>query len=498
MALREILVSFGFDVDTSALEKGKKLVDIWTSEIKKVGGSLSLGQIKGWTDGVVGEVKDAAAGIRKAAALSGLGVEEVQQWGFAGIGPETLGKAFRGLSKTMAGVDDGAKSATKSFAAIGVSAKDADGDLRPVGDVFTEVGEALANLESPAQRAALGQRIFGKAAAEVLPVFAKGGPELAKLRERFKQLGGGISGNTLKNMKDMAKAQKELSFATLGLKSELVGALAPGLTEAATWFGNLIGKIRELSQRSNIFRVAALALGGVMVAVGLRTYAAWLPWIALALLVALVIDDIWTGLEGGDSVFGAFINWVSGGTDAMRNFRDAFKIGGVLGALAEGFSQLGGAIVYHFINGLEMMWNPIANFAEKINAWQINLATSVASWFAEVGRAIIQGIIKGAQEDWADLQKFVEDLAAKLPTWIKGPLGIHSPSSVFADIGENIFEGLDRGMTQGASSLSASQANNVTINIAGSASAAVVQQGVVDGLGASYDFLVDALVPSVD
>ncbi|MER2507810.1 MAG: hypothetical protein ABTQ27_03525, partial [Amaricoccus sp.] len=66
--------------------------------------------------------------------------------------------------------------------------------------------------------------------------------------------------------------------------------------------------------------------------------------------------------------------------------------------------------------------------------------------FLAAGRDLIEGLLAGLREKWEAVKAWFGSLAESIPGWIRDPLGIHSPSTVFADIGTNIMEGLAQGL----------------------------------------------------
>lgn len=62
-----------------------------------------------------------------------------------------------------------------------------------------------------------------------------------------------------------------------------------------------------------------------------------------------------------------------------------------------------------------------------------------------IGKSIVDGIRQGIVEQWERLKSDVSHLFTGLVDWIKKLLGIHSPSRVFADIGQNMAAGIGDG-----------------------------------------------------
>lgn len=71
------------------------------------------------------------------------------------------------------------------------------------------------------------------------------------------------------------------------------------------------------------------------------------------------------------------------------------------------------------------------------------LAAVKSYW--DIGKSIVDGIRQGITEQWQRLKLDVSNLFTGLVSWIKNLLGIHSPSRVFADIGQNMAAGIGDG-----------------------------------------------------
>lgn len=71
------------------------------------------------------------------------------------------------------------------------------------------------------------------------------------------------------------------------------------------------------------------------------------------------------------------------------------------------------------------------------------LAAVKSYW--DIGKSIVDGIRQGITEQWQRLKADVSNLFTGLVDWIKKLLGIHSPSRVFADIGQNMAAGIGDG-----------------------------------------------------
>ena len=86
-----------------------------------------------------------------------------------------------------------------------------------------------------------------------------------------------------------------------------------------------------------------------------------------------------------------------------------------------------------------------------------------SSNFEELGLAIPQGAAAGVEQGADEVNQSVSTLAEGLPSKFAGPLGIHSPSRVFMDFGQNIIDGLVLGIIGGTGKVAVSMALIVSV-----------------------------------
>lgn len=79
----------------------------------------------------------------------------------------------------------GNQEAAIAFAALGVSIREANGEVRPTGDVLQEVGDRLRNIENRSERAAAAFDLFGRSGARVLGVLISQWKETNVLSEEM-------------------------------------------------------------------------------------------------------------------------------------------------------------------------------------------------------------------------------------------------------------------------------------------------------------------------
>lgn len=93
---------------------------------------------------------------------------------------EAMQKGFAKLNQTVGEASLGNKQAIADFAQLGVAIKDAEGNIRPTSEIFAETRDRLSEIQDPAQRAAVGAGLLGKAYKENAAYFSQSSAELAK------------------------------------------------------------------------------------------------------------------------------------------------------------------------------------------------------------------------------------------------------------------------------------------------------------------------------
>lgn len=83
---------------------------------------------------------------------------------------EPIEQGITKLAKNLAEVNDPSNDAIRALKAIGVSAKDSNGQLRTSGDVYIDVAKSLQQYRDGAEKTAVATALFGKNGAELLPM----------------------------------------------------------------------------------------------------------------------------------------------------------------------------------------------------------------------------------------------------------------------------------------------------------------------------------------
>jgi len=131
------------------------------------------------------KLADYAGGITDLAAQTGLTAEATMIWGQAlknaGLGAEALGPLVNKLQKALSGVNEDGQATNGAFTKLGLNFDKLRG-MKP-DQQLQAVGDALKDIPSPTDRAALAMEIFGKSGGKALAVFTDSGAiETAKMQ----------------------------------------------------------------------------------------------------------------------------------------------------------------------------------------------------------------------------------------------------------------------------------------------------------------------------
>jgi hypothetical protein len=159
----------------------------------------------------------------------------------AGVSMEMVGKATQKSEIAFAKAAGGSKTATAAFAGLGLAVEQLNG--MSAAERFDAIASAIAALPTEAQRAAASVEIFGKAGAELLPLFSGGAGGIAQARAEAERLGLSLSNVQGQNVEAMNDSFTMVGKAIAGVVQQVTAYLAPAVTAVANTFVSFVGNI---------------------------------------------------------------------------------------------------------------------------------------------------------------------------------------------------------------------------------------------------------------
>lgn len=335
MALREILAKFGIEFDTADAEKAEGAIEGLLSGVKKLAGELAGTAIAGGLVAMTREVANQADALYDQAEALGVSLRELQEWRWigkaAGVEAGELNGALTKFTQTVLAAADSAKGpAAAAFKALGVSVKDASGELGRPLDLIEGVAVGLTEIEDPAKRMALAMTLFGKAGQKLAPLLAQGPAGIKKLREEIESLGGGFTTEFAEAAGVMNDNFDRLDFLLLSIKVRLSSFVLPALNSLLERAINIGKSFTKLADETDIVQsglIAAGIAGAASVAKLIKRFGGLKKLLAGGFKVAfsfLVLDDLIGFLQGKDSLIGRAIDEIFG-EGSQQKVRDFFR-----------------------------------------------------------------------------------------------------------------------------------------------------------------------------
>jgi len=357
-AVSELITKFSFQGST------KPLIDYNNS----LGGSIKLLGAMGAAFGAATfAVAKWASGVSQSlqplfdlSEQTGVAVASIQELSFvaeqSGSSAQALESSIGSLS---AKIGEAAQKGSEEFSRLGISVRDANGNVKDADAILSEVGNSFKRLglsmsEQQGYAEALGID------PSLISMLSQTSAETDKLKQRARDLGITLSPEDKKGLKEYNESISEMDSAMSGLKNLIAVAIVPELEGLAEGFSDLLAKNNEwivdgveatvefvvdlvdalkrlapfILAAGAAFAIATIGTSGFATALGLVLSPAVL--IAAGILaIALVLDDLIVAFRGGDSViadfFGGFFGWDI--QPLLKDIVAVFKevVGGILG-----------------------------------------------------------------------------------------------------------------------------------------------------------------------
>lgn len=198
----------------------------------------------------------------------GISTERLSSLGYAaklsGTDLDGLTNGLTRFSKNLASAADPNSRQGKLFATLGIEIKDAEGNLKSFEELLPQVADRFKTLDNETTETALAMELFGKSGADLLEFLNRGSDGISELEDRFRQLGGEISGETAAAAAQFNDRLDDLKTVANGIATDMAAKLLPALNDALDRLIELAnnGKLAEnaVSILSTAFSVGVGAL----------------------------------------------------------------------------------------------------------------------------------------------------------------------------------------------------------------------------------------------
>lgn len=478
------------DTAREAGEKAEKASGGW-SVLKGTLADLAASAIKTAASAIGDTAQEMITGaaeygdtIDKMSQKMGMSSDAYQEWDFV---LQHCGASIESLKPAMKTLATAAESGSDAFAQLGISQEQIAGMSQE--QLFDTTIAGLQNVTDETQRTYLAGKLLGRGATELGPLLNTSVDDVADMRAQVHDLGGVMGSDAVKAAAAYQDSLQNMQYAFSGLKNNISGELLPTLTlimdgvtkmltgggdEVAAAVGDLVvslsGQLTAQAPRMMsvaLTFIAALVMGLLsalpdltgtaieLVGALLLGIADQLPGIITAAMSALLgIVDTITSPESITLLIQAAMQLMlalaRGLIAAIPQLIDA--VPGIITNLVESFYAMlpeiigvGIEIVIALASGLVSNAGHILAAVPRLVETIVRGFLAAARSYWNIGKSIVDGIRQGVTEQWQRLKSDVSHLFTGLVDWIKKLLGIHSPSRVFADIGQNMAAGIGDG-----------------------------------------------------
>lgn len=155
--------------------------------LQTIGATLTVGAITAFIRNSI----DAADHLDDLSKKTGIALETIGGLGFAaqqsGGNLDSMADAAGKLNRSIAEAGAGNKDKAEAFRLLGVSVKDAAGNLKSADVVMAELADKFAQYADGPNKVALAIRIFDKAGADIIPTLDEGGAKLQANIEYYRR-----------------------------------------------------------------------------------------------------------------------------------------------------------------------------------------------------------------------------------------------------------------------------------------------------------------------
>jgi len=229
------------------LSKGLKSLAVVAAGAVSVGG-LAL---------MTKKALDAAGALADTAFNLGVNVEALQELRYAaeqsGVAQEGFDKSLEKFTRNIGAAAQGSGAAKDAFNILGVSVRDAEGNIRDTESVFREVSDAMAGIENPTERVRLAFDLFGKQGVAMVNMLVQGSSAIDTMRQRARDLGIVLEADLIREAEAAGDELDTLGkVVSVNLSRALLG-LSPLIADTASLLSELAAGAGVAYEKTKLF-----------------------------------------------------------------------------------------------------------------------------------------------------------------------------------------------------------------------------------------------------
>lgn len=420
--------------------------------------------------------------IDKMSQKMGLSAQAYQEWDAI---MQHSGTSIESLQAGMKTLANAVESGNDAFGRLGITQEQIASMNNE--ELFSATISALQNVENETERTYLAGQLLGRGATELGALLNTSAEDTEAMRQRVHELGGVMSDEAVKAAAKFQDSLQDMKTAMSGLSRGLISGFMPsittimdGLTELFS--GNGDAGISLISQGFNDFVSNISSTAPKMIEIGGQI---------LTSLSSAIIQNIPLLIDSGTQTILSFVTGlveqlpmiVSTSTEIIATLSSGISeslpeliptivdiVIQIVETLIDNVDMLIESALQIIIALAEGLINALPRLIEKAPEIVMSLVTAIISStpmildaavqligtfvngigesigsVIEVGENIVKGVWEGIKGMASWFAEQVKGFFSGIVDGVKNVLGIHSPSRVFAGIGENMALGLGKG-----------------------------------------------------
>jgi phage-related protein len=383
------------------------------SIVKPIAALAGIGGGIGMAEAVAGmqSYVDSTKELTRTAPIVGTTVERLSELQYAasrvGISGEELTGALTRANAAIgkAAVGKGTQ-LTSLFRKLGISLRDANGNLRSSPDVLMQFANAIQKQTDPVTKLRMATELFGRAAGpEMLKLLSQGQAGIAEFIRQGQEMGVIIGDEKAKEALDFAKAQAQVRQVWQSLSVTLSQNLLPVLKPLIEQFRDLLAENKEAIVKAvtSAFEALATAIKGIDLEKTIKDIKEWWTW----------VDQLVTSTVGWEAVLGVLALSMTGLLGPLTAVTLAIgKLAIALVGLAVANPMITAIVVgvAAIAAGAYLLWK----HWDKVSAWFAELwqevrqaFDDVVEWLGPWGNLFVPVLI---YKHWEAISQFFADL----------------------------------------------------------------------------------------
>lgn len=346
----ELITTLGVEITKETTKNLKSFSEGIDSAVKKLNSLALVASGLAVAGGFfIRSVMNEIGALQTLSDTSGVSAKSLQEWGYAanevGVSAQAVQKDVGNLTEALNSPIPNTLTATYKY--LGFSLRNISGELKNADEILTDLSKSLEGM-SKGRADLLGKRLG--LSSDTILLLRQGKDGLEALKKEANELGGIIPEEAIKRSEELRVSLTKFNFALKGITTSIAVSFMPGLKKVADFFtqwikGNrewislhlesfftalsvsfdrivaaggrildffrsLINMVKSFGEGLDATEMYIHILTGALVGLGIifAPFIAKMAAVGVILTgISLAIEDVFTYLEGGDSIIGRFI-----------------------------------------------------------------------------------------------------------------------------------------------------------------------------------------------